>query len=83
MRIWRSGNASPCHGEAPGPIPGIRSRGEVAGSNPARGQNKGLRSWPLVAQRQSTPRYALLGQRQSHQAQTLGDLGSNPREGTQ
>lgn len=26
MRMWRSGNASPCRGEVPGPIPGIRSR---------------------------------------------------------
>jgi hypothetical protein len=25
-RMWRSGNASPCRGEVPGPIPGIRSR---------------------------------------------------------
>jgi hypothetical protein len=25
LRMWRNGNASPCHGEDPGPIPGIRS----------------------------------------------------------
>ena len=30
MRMWRNGNASPCRGEDPGPIPGIRSRGARA-----------------------------------------------------
>ena len=29
MRMWRNGNASPCRGEDPGPIPGIRSRGAL------------------------------------------------------
>src|ERR1700683_4387055 len=55
MRMWRNGNASPCRGEDPGPIPGIRSRGaldqlagvtalrpqDVRGSNPA-GATHGL-----------------------------------------
>ena len=30
MRMWRNGSASPCHGEGPGPIPGIRSQALVA-----------------------------------------------------
>jgi hypothetical protein len=29
-RMWRNGNASPGHGEVPGPIPGIRSQALVA-----------------------------------------------------
>lgn len=30
MRMSRSGNASPGHGEVPGPIPGIRSHAALA-----------------------------------------------------
>jgi hypothetical protein len=30
-RIWRNGNVSPCQGDVPGPIPGIRS---MAGNAP-------------------------------------------------
>ena len=30
MRMWRDGSASPCHGEGPGPIPGIRSQAVLA-----------------------------------------------------
>jgi hypothetical protein len=41
LRMWRSGNASPCHGEAPGPIPGIRSQAPVAES----GRRASLRNW--------------------------------------
>ena len=41
VRMWRSGNASPCHGEDPGPIPGIRSQAPVAES----GRRASFRSW--------------------------------------
>jgi hypothetical protein len=48
MRMWRNGNASPCHGEDLGPIPGVRSQGalgqlaEPPGSDPGRpGSNPG------------------------------------------
>ncbi len=30
MRLWRSGNAPPCQGEDPGPIPGSRSQAPLA-----------------------------------------------------
>jgi hypothetical protein len=38
MRMWRSGNASPCRGEVPGPIPGIRSMREWRNWQPRRSQ---------------------------------------------
>jgi hypothetical protein len=46
MRMWRSGNASPCRGEVPGPIPGIRSRGaldQLAGVTALRPQDVRVR----------------------------------------
>lgn len=54
MRMWRNGNASPCRGEDPGPIPGIRSRGaldQLAGVTALRPQecgfeSRGRYSWP-------------------------------------
>src|ERR1700727_1121682 len=47
MRMWRNGNASPCRGEDPGPIPGIRSRGaldQLAGVTALRPQECGFES---------------------------------------
>lgn len=46
MRMWRNGNASPCRGEDPGPIPGIRSRGaldQLAGVTALRPQDVRVR----------------------------------------
>jgi hypothetical protein len=63
--MWRSGNASPCHGEVPGPIPGIRSQGAlgqlllmardqlVVGGSPQSCQQRG--SIPRRASMESEP----------------------------
>lgn len=75
MRMWRSGNASPCRGEDPGPIPGIRSRGaldQLAGVTALRPQecgfeSRGRYSWPCDRMVQVP-------------ACKAGDVGSNPAE---
>src|ERR1700684_3554451 len=75
MRMWRSGNASPCRGEDPGPIPGIRSRGaldQLAGVTALRPQecgfeSRGRYSWPCDRVVQVP-------------ACKAGDVGSNPAE---
>ena len=45
--MWRNGNASPCHGEDPGPIPGIRSQallGQLAEPLPSGGRRSEFES---------------------------------------